>query len=191
MYLTDMCESSSKDTVVAVLSHIGFSAVLHNTVVDNACDVHQSRLDSISWSYYKYSITWSIQQPGVITIALPMWSSQGTSFNKFTFYPFFNQFSSQGKGKVSLHPISSEYQGNDVDEEVKLLSEELHHVNTEIDLTDGEEVKDQGEAMSTSKHNLVAVLINKNSPVLNTSGQLPSYSLSHVIKVAHQLQPWS
>ena len=61
MHLIDMCESSSKDTVVAVLSHIGFSAVLHNTVVDNACDVHQSRLDSISWSYYKYSITWSIQ----------------------------------------------------------------------------------------------------------------------------------
>ena len=95
MYLIDMCESSSKDTVVAVLSHIGFSAVLHNTVVDNACDVHQSRLDSISWSYYKYSITWSIQQPGVVTIALPVSSSQGTSFNKFTLYPFFNQLAAK------------------------------------------------------------------------------------------------
>ena len=78
-----------------------------------------------------------------------------------------------------------------MDEEVKLSSEELRHVNTEIDLTVGEEVRDQGEAMSTSKYNLVAVLINKNSPVLNTSGHLPSYSLSHGVKAAHQLQPSS
>ena len=78
-----------------------------------------------------------------------------------------------------------------MDEEVKLSSEELRHVNTEIHLIVGEEVKNQGEAMSTSKHNLVAVLINKNSPVLNISSQLPSYSLSHGVKAAHQLQPWS
>ena len=78
-----------------------------------------------------------------------------------------------------------------MDKEVKLSSEELRLVNTEIDIVVSEEVRDQGEAMSTSKYNLVAVLINKNFPVLNTSGQLPSYSLSHGVKAAHQLQPSS
>ena len=49
-------------------------------------------------------------------------------------------------------------------------------VNTEKDLTVGEVIRDQVEAMSTSKYRLVACLFSQNSPVSKTSGQLLSYS---------------
>ena len=84
----------------------------------------------------------------------------------------------QEQDKVSLHPDSLEYQGDDLDEEVRPSSEELHPVNTEIDLTIGEVVRDQAEAMSTGEYSLVAGLFNQNSPVPQTSGHLSSHSPS-------------
>ena len=95
------------------------------------------------------------------------------------------RITAQEQDKVSLHPNSSEYQGDHVGEEVRPLSEELRPGNTEIDLTAGEVVRDQAEAMSTSKYSLVAGLFNRESPVPKTSGQLPSYPPSQGVKAAH------
>ena len=47
-------------------------------------------------------------------------------------------------------------------------SEEVRPVNKEIDLTVGEVVTDQAEAMSTGKHSLVPGLFNQNSSVNKT-----------------------
>ena len=69
-------------------------------------------------------------------------------------------------------------------EEVSPSSEEIHPVNTEIDLTAVEVVRDQTEAMSTSKYSLRAGLFNQNSPVLKTSGHLSSHSPSQGVKAA-------
>ena len=91
----------------------------------------------------------------------------------------------QEQDKVSLHPGSSEYQGDDLVEEVRPSSEELRPVNTEIDLTVGEVVRDQTEAMSTGKYSLVADLFNQNSPVPKTSVHLSSHSPSQSVKAAH------
>ena len=91
----------------------------------------------------------------------------------------------QEKDKVFLHPDSSEYQGDELCEEVRPSSEELHPVNTEIDLTVGEIVRDQAEAMSTGKYSLVPGLFKQNSPVPKTSGHLSSDSPSQGVKVAH------
>ena len=55
----------------------------------------------------------------------------------------------------------------------------------EIDLTIGEAVKDQVEAMSICKYNLVAGLFIQNSPAPKTCGHLSSHSLSQGINVAH------
>ena len=65
-------------------------------------------------------------------------------------------------------------------EEVSPSSEEIRPVNTEIDLTAVEVVRDQTEAMSTSKYSLRAGLFNQNSPVLKTSGHLSSHSPSQI-----------
>ena len=66
------------------------------------------------------------------------------------------------------------------------MSEELHPINnTEIDLIVGEVVRDQAEAMSTGKYNLVAGLFNQKSPVPKTSGHLSSHSHSQGVKAAH------
>ena len=46
--------------------------------------------------------------------------------------------------------------------------EEVRPVNKEIDLTVGEVVTDQAEAMSTGKHSLVPGLFNQNSSVRKT-----------------------
>ena len=62
---------------------------------------------------------------------------------------------------------------------------ELRPVNTEVNLTVGEVVRDQAEAMSTAKYTLVACLSNNNSPVPKTSVHLPSHFSSHGVKVAH------
>ena len=87
---------------------------------------------------------------------------------------------------VSLHPDSSEYQGDDLGEEVRPSSEELRPVNMKINLTVGEVVRDQVEAMSTGKYSLVAGLLNQNSPVPvpKTYGHL-SHSPSQGVKAAH------
>ena len=95
------------------------------------------------------------------------------------------RITAQEQDKVSLHPDSSEYQGDDLGEEVRPSSEELRPVNTEIDLTAGEVVRDQAEAMSSGKYSLVAGLFNQNSPVRKTSGHLSSHSPSQGVKAAH------
>ena len=60
------------------------------------------------------------------------------------------RITAQEQDRVSLHPDSSDYQGNDLGEEVRPSSEELRPVNTEIDLTVGEVVRDQVEALLVS-----------------------------------------
>ena len=62
------------------------------------------------------------------------------------------RITAQEKDKASLHPDLSEYQGDDLGEEVRPSSKRLHPVNTEIDLTVGKVVRDQAEAMSTGKY---------------------------------------
>ena len=52
------------------------------------------------------------------------------------------RMTAQEQDKVSLHPDSSEYQGDDLGEEVRLSSEMLRLVNTEIHLTVGDVVRD-------------------------------------------------
>ena len=91
----------------------------------------------------------------------------------------------QEQDKVSLHPDSSEYQGDDLGEEVRPSSEELRPVNTEISLTVGEVVRDQAKDISTGKYSLVAGLFNLNSPESKTSGHLLLYSPSQGVKAAH------
>ena len=59
-------------------------------------------------------------------------------------------------------------------EEVRLSFEELHPINTEIDLTVGEVVRSQTEAMSTFKYSLVPRLFNQNFSVPKTSAHLTS-----------------
>ena len=58
----------------------------------------------------------------------------------------------QEQDKASLHPDSSEYQGDHLGEEVRPSSKRLHPVNTKTDLTVGEVVRDHAEAMSTDKY---------------------------------------
>ena len=48
---------------------------------------------------------------------------------------FYERITGQGQDKVSLHPDSSDYQGDDLGEQVRPWSGELRPVNTEIDLT--------------------------------------------------------
>ena len=67
-------------------------------------------------------------------------------------------------------------------EEVRPSSEKLRPVNVEIDLTFGEVVTNQAEAMSTGKSSLVADLFNQNSSVPRTSGQLSTHSPSQGLK---------
>ena len=80
------------------------------------------------------------------------------------------RITAQEQDRVSLHPDSSDYQGNDLGEEVRPSSEELRPVNTEIDLTVGKVVRHQTEAMSTGKYSLVTGLFNQNSSLPKTSG---------------------
>ena len=77
------------------------------------------------------------------------------------------RITAQEQDKVSLYVDSFEYQGDDLDEEVRHSSEELRTVNTEIDLTVGEVVRDQAEAMSTCEYNSVTGLFNQNSYILS------------------------
>ena len=53
------------------------------------------------------------------------------------------------------------------------------------DRTAGEVVRDQAEAVSTSKYSLVGDLFNQEYPVPKTSVQLPSYFPSQGVKAAH------
>ena len=95
------------------------------------------------------------------------------------------RITAQEQNNVSRHPDSSEYQGDDLDEEGKPSSEELRPVNTEICLTVGKVVRDQAEAMSIGKYSLVDGLFNQKFPVPKTSGHLSSHSPSQGIKAPH------
>ena len=100
--------------------------------------------------------------------------------------PFFRKESlSRRKTKFFFTLIYQSIRGDELGEEVRPLSEELHPVNTEIDLTVGEVVRDQAEAMSTSKYSLVPGLFNQNSPGPETSGHLSSDSPSPGVNAAH------
>ena len=87
--------------------------------------------------------------------------------------------------KESLPRSTIRYQENDLGKEVRLSSEELRPINTEIDLAIGEVVRDQAEAMSTGKYSLVAGLLNKNFLVPKSSVHLSSHSPSQGVKAAH------
>ena len=150
--------------------------------MDSACDAHQNSSGSIPL------------RAGFFSAALPESSLQGTSIGLQSALTLFlsrmdkmesnianitktnnllqEKITAQEQDKVSLHPDSSEYQGDDLGEEVRPSSEELRPANTEIDLTAGEVVRDQSEAMSTGKYSLVASLFNQNYPVPKTSGHV-------------------
>ena len=191
-----MSKSSSKESDIPPLSHIGSSVERHSSVVDSACDTHQNSPGSIP------------SGDGFLLTALPETSLQGTSIDlqsaltlllsrvdkmESTIVDYVTKtnnllqesIAAQEQDKISLHPDSSEYQGNDLGEEGRSSSEELRPVNMEIDLTVAEVVRDQAEAMCTGKYNLVAGLFNQNSPVPKTSGHLSSHSPSQGAKAAH------
>ena len=63
-------------------------------------------------------------------------------------------------------------------DEVRPSSEDLSPVNTEIDPTVGEVVRNQAGVMSAGKYSLVAGLFNQNSPVHKTSGVKAALSIS-------------
>ena len=190
-----MSKSPSKESDIPSLSHIGTSVERHSSVVDSACDIHQNSPGSIP------------PRAEILSTALPESSLQGTSIDLQSALTLLlsrmdkmesnianvtktnnllqEKITAQEQDKVSLHPDSSEYQGDDLGEEVRPSSEELRPVNTEIDLNVGEVVRDQAEAMSTGKYSLVAGLFNQNSPVSKTSGQLSSHSPSQGVKAAY------
>ena len=95
------------------------------------------------------------------------------------------RITAQSQDKVSLLPDSSEYQDDDLAEETMPSSQELSPVNTEIDLTVGEVVRDLAGAMSLGKDSLVTGLFNQNSGIPKTSGHLSSHSPSQGVKAAH------
>ena len=64
-------------------------------------------------------------------------------------------------------------------DEVRPSSEDLSPVNTEIDPTVGEVVRNQAGVMSAGKYSLVAGLFNQNSPVTKVSGQLSDVKAAH------------
>ena len=98
---------------------------------------------------------------------------------------FRERITDQEQDKVSLDPVSLEYQRYDLGEQARPLPDELHLVNTEIDLTVGETVRDEPKVMSTCKYSLVVGLLSKNSQVPKASGHLSSSSRSQDVKAAH------
>ena len=95
------------------------------------------------------------------------------------------RITAKNQDKVSLLPDSSEYQEDDLTEETMPSSQELNPVNTEIDLTVGEVVRDLAGAISLGKYSLVTGLFNQNSPIPKASGHLSSHSPSQGVKAAH------
>ena len=135
-----MSKSSNKESDVPALSHIGYSLERHSSVVNSACDARQSSSGSIP------------SRAGFLSAALPESSLQGTSIDLQSALTLLlsrmgkmesnianvaktnnllqEKITSQKQNEVSLHPDLSEYQGDDLDEEVRLSSEELRPVNT-------------------------------------------------------------
>ena len=190
-----MPKSPSKESDIPPLSHIGSLEKSHSSVMDSACSARQNSPGSIS------------SRAGFLSAALPESLLQATSIDLQSALTLLlsrmdkiesniasvtktntllqERITVQEKDKVFLHPDSSEYQGGELGEEVRPLSEELHPVNTQIDLTIGEVVRDQAEAMSTGKYSLVPGLLNQNSPIPKTSGHLSPGSPSQGVKAAH------
>ena len=190
-----MSKSSSNESDIPSLSHIGFTIERHSSAADGACGAGQDSSGSIP------------SRAGFLSAALAESSLQATSIdlksalillltrmNKMesnianvtkTNIHLHERITTQEQDKVSLQPDSSEYEGDDLGEKVRHSSEELPRVKTEIDLTVGEVVRDQVEAMSPGKYSLVADLFNQNSPVPRTSGQLSTHSLSQGVKAVH------
>ena len=120
--------------------------------MDSACDAYQNSPGSIP------------SRAGFFSSALPESSLQGTSIDLQSALTLLlsrmekmesnianvtktnnlhhERITAQEQDKVSLHHNSSEYQGDDLGEEVRPSSEDLRPVNTEIDLTVGEVVRD-------------------------------------------------
>ena len=190
-----MSTSPSKESDIPPLSHVGTSVERHNIVVDSACDAHQNNPRSIppragflSAALQESSLQGTtVDLQSALTLPISRMDKMESNIANVTKANSLLQekITTQEQDKVSLHPDSSEYQGDDLGEEVRPSSEELRPVNTEIDLTVGGVVRDQAEAMSTGKYNLLAGLFNQNSPIPKTSGHLSSHSPSQGIKAAH------
>ena len=86
--------------------------------------------------------------------------------------PLQERITAQNQDKVSLFADSSEYQEDDLGEEIRPSSQGLSPVDTKIDLIVGEVVRDLAEVMSLGKYSLVTGLFNQNSPIPKTSGHL-------------------
>ena len=190
-----MFKSPSKESDIPALSHIGSSVERHSSVVDIACDARQNSPCLIP------------SRAGLLSAALPEPSLQGTSIDLQSALTLLlsrmdkmesnianvtkttdllhERITAEEQDKVSLHLDSSEYQGDNLGEELRSSSEVLRPVNTETDLTVGKVVRDQAEAMCTGKYSLVADLFNQNSPVPRTSGQLLLHSPCLGVKAAH------
>ena len=155
-----MSKSPSKESDIRRLFYIGSSVERYSSVVHSVCDARQNSPGSIP------------SRAGFLSVALPESSLQGTSIdlqsaltlllsrvdkmesniaNATKTNNLHESITSQEQDKVSLHPDSSEYQGDDLGEEVRPSSEELRSVNTEIVLIVGEVVRDRAEATSTGK----------------------------------------
>ena len=190
-----MSKSPSKESDIPALSHIAILIGRNSSVVDSACDANQNSHGSIPpWTEFLSAefpesslLGTSIDLQSSLTLLLSRMDKMESNIVNVTKTNNLLQekITSQEQDKVSLHSDSSEYQGDDLDHEVRPSSEELHPVNTEIDLTAGEIVRDQAEVVSTGKYSLVDDLFNQNSPVPKTSGHLSSYSPSQDVKAAH------
>ena len=150
-----MSKSPSKQNDVPGLSHIGSSVERYSSVVDSACDAHQnspssipSRAEFFSAALPESSLQGtSIDLQSALTLLLSRMDKMESNIVNVTKTNnlLHERITAQEQDKVSLHPDSSEYKGDDLGEEVRPSSEDLHPVNTEIDLTVGEVVKDQAE----------------------------------------------
>ena len=172
-----MSKSPSKESDILPLCHIATSVERHSSVVVSACDAHQKppRAGFLLAALPESSLQGtSIDLQNALTLLLSRMDKKESNIANVTKTNNLLQekITAQEQDKVSLHPDSSEYQGDDLGEEVRPSSEELRPVNTEIDLTAGEVVRDQSEAMSTGKYSLVASLFNQNYPVPKTSGHV-------------------
>ena len=123
-----MSKTPSKQSDIPRLSHIGSSVEPHSSVVDSACDAHHNSPGSIP------------PRAGFHSSALPGSSLQGTSIDLQSAFTLLlsrmdkiesnianvtktnnllqEKITAQEQDKVSLHPDSSEYQGNDLDEKL-------------------------------------------------------------------------
>ena len=178
------------------LSHIGSSIERRSSIVDSACDARHDRPGSIS-SRAKFLTRDLITETSLQETSIDLQSALTLFLSKMdkmesiidnitkTNTLLHERITAQEQDKVSLYPDSLEYQGDDFGDEVRPLFKELRPVNTEIDLTVGEVVRDQAEALFTSKYSLVAGLLNQNCSVPKTSGHLSSHSTSQGVKAAH------